>query len=148
MVESSVAHPSLYYIAIVPEQSTLRMQREVVAAHPAHAVMNIDIVSFERLAHRVFQELGTDETAILNDTGKVLLLRKVLEECRDDLTVYRNKVHMPGFAEEVKSVVTELKQYAKDDNDLFLMQDAAEKAGNKLLYAKLQDIRLILRKFN
>ena len=53
MVERSAAQPASSFIAIVPEQSTLKMQRDVVKAHPAHAVMNIDIVSFNRLAHKV-----------------------------------------------------------------------------------------------
>ncbi len=148
MVERSAAQPTSSFIAIVPEQSTLKMQRDVVNAHPAHAVMNIDIVSFNRLAHKVFGELGYKETDILNDTGKVLVLRKVLESCRDDMVVYKNQVHMPGFASEMKSVVTELKQYAIDDNQLFLMQQAAHDSANSLLYSKLQDIRLIYRRFS
>lgn len=148
MVERSAARPTSSFIAIVPEQSTLKMQRDVVKAHPAHAVMNIDIVSFNRLAHKVFSELGYKESDILNDTGKVLVLRKVLESCREDLLVYRNKVHMPGFAAEMKSVVTELKQYAIDDSQLSLMQQAARNSVNSLLYNKLQDIRLIYRKFS
>ena len=147
MVGSSVAHPSSF-IAIVPEQSTLKMQRDAVAAHPNHSAMNIDVVSFERLAHRVFEEQGIEESDILDDTGKVLLLRKVLEELKDDLTVYRRKVHMPGFAAEIKSVITELKQYDIDDNGLFLMQEKAGEKGNTLLYDKLGDIRLILEKYN
>ncbi len=148
MVERSAAQPASSFIAIVPEQSTLKMQRDVVKAHPAHAVMNIDIVSFNRLAHKVFDELGYRESDILNDTGKVLVLRKVLEACREDMVVYKSKVHMPGFAAEMKSVVTELKQYAIDDNQLFLMQEAAHNSGNGLLYNKLQDIRLIYHRFS
>ena len=148
MVASAVAHPSSSFIAIVPEQATLKMQRAVVSEHPENAVMNIDIVSFDRLAHKVFAELDIRETDILNDTGKVLILRKVLEEAKNDLLVYKRKIHMPGFATEMKSVVTELKQYGIDDNALFLMQDSAEQDGNRLLYNKLQDIRLIYRLFN
>ncbi len=148
LVERSAAMPASSFIAIVPEQSTLKMQRDVVKAHPAHAVMNIDIVSFNRLAHKVFDELGYQESDILNDTGKVLVLRKVLEACREDMVVYKNKVHMPGFATEMKSVVTELKQYAIDDNQLFLMQETAQNSGNRLLYNKLQDIRLIYHRFS
>ena len=110
--------------------------------------MNIDIVSFERLAHKVFEELGFCESDILNDTGKVLILRKILEESREDLVLYRRKVHMPGFAQEMNSSVTELKQYGIDDNELFLMQEAARQEGNRTLFSKLQDIRLIYRRFN
>ncbi|MBR7075557.1 MAG: exodeoxyribonuclease V subunit gamma, partial [Lachnospiraceae bacterium] len=66
----------------------------------------------------------------------------------DDLTVYKNKIHLTGFAEEIKSVITELKQYGMDDDQLFLMQESAQEKGNLLLFHKLGDIRLVLRKFN
>ena len=148
MIRASLEAPDDLFLIIVPEQSTLRMQRMVVENHPRHAVMNIDIVSFERLAHKVFEELGFCESDILNDTGKVLILRKILEESREDLVLYRRKVHMPGFAQEMNSSVTELKQYGIDDNELFLMQEAAKQEGNRTLFSKLQDIRLIYRRFN
>ena len=48
----------------------------------------------------------------------------------------------------MNSSVTELKQYGIDDNELFLMQEAAKQEGNRTLFSKLQDIRLIYRRFN
>ena len=148
MVRASAVEPEASFIAIVPEQATLRMQQAVVAAHERHAIMNIDIVSFDRLAYQVFQELGMKQHRVLNDTGKVLLLRRVLMKCREELKLYRGKTRMPGFAQQVKSAISELKQYALDDNDLYLMQESAQREGNQILFDKLQDIRLIYRKFN
>ena len=148
MMSASAAKPEASFISIVPEQATLKMQQAVVQAHEQHAIMNIDIVSFERLAHKVFQELGIKTRSVLNDTGKVLILRRVLMSCKEDLKLYRSKTRMPGFAEQMKSAISELKQYALDDNDLYLMQESALQDGNQLLFDKLQDIRLIYRKFN
>ena len=148
MVNRAVAEPGRRFIAIVPEQFTLQMQRRVVTLHPRHSVMNIDIVSFNRLAHRVFSELGRDEKNVLDDTGKALILRKLLTDIRDDLEVYANKIGMPGFVEEIKSIITELKQYGIKDEQLALMETAALDKGNMLLHGKLKDIRLIYRKFN
>lgn len=170
LVERSLALPDERFFIIVPEQATLNMQRSVVRAIqnvkmeadrtlaskntgaqdgqlPA-ATMNIDVVSFDRLAHVVFADLGIDAANILDDTGKVLILRQVLDDCKDDLEVYQSKVHQAGFAQRIKSQVTELKQYGIDDNMLYLMQESAEANGNRLLNAKLQDLRLITRKFN
>lgn len=134
--------------AIVPEQATLKMQQSVVKAAQNGAVMNIDVVSFERLAYVVFDELGTSAANVLDDTGKALILRKILNEAKEDLVVYKSKTHMPGFVSEIKSIVTELKQYGIDDNTLFLMQEKAKEENNNLLFNKLKDIRLIYEKFN
>jgi len=146
MAARATASPNEKFIIIVPEQFTLHTQKTVVALHPGHACMNIDVVSFDRIAHVVLAKLGRDVSAILDDVGKSLILRNVLASCEDDLIVYRRKVRMKGFIDEVRSLITEFMQYRIDDNELFLMQeDAAERGG--LLAAKLQDIRLIYRLF-
>jgi len=148
MVSQAIANPDEKFFVIVPEQATLKMQRDVVLAHPRHAAMNIDVVSFDRLAHVVFSELGTDASNVLDDIGKVLILRKILKDCQEDLNVYKNKVHMSGFVDEMKSIITEFKQYGIDDNTLYLMQTQAQEKGSYLLYNKLSDIRLVYDKFN
>ena len=148
MVSAAAADLSERFLIIVPEQATMQMQTKIVKLHPAHSVMNIDIVSFARLSYKVFAELGISFNDCLDDTGKALVLRKVLEEKRGELTVYKNKIHQPGFVKEIQSIVTELKQYDIDDNILFTMQEKAEQNGNRLLFSKLSDVRLIYEAFN
>ena len=147
MVTEATANTKDKYIIIVPEQFTLQTQKQVVKLHPQHACMNIDVVSFDRLARVVLAKLGRDISEILDDVGKALILRKVLEDSADELVVYGSKIHQAGFIEEVKSLITEFKQYGIDDNTLYLMQNDAAAKGN-LLVSKLSDIRLIYSRFN
>lgn len=62
-------HPEGNNIAIVPEQFTMQTQKEIVTLHPNHGSMNIDIVSFQRLAYRIFEELGVEHLEVLDDMG-------------------------------------------------------------------------------
>ena len=39
--------------------------------------MNIDALSFGRLAHRVFEEVGQDDRTVLDDEGKNLILERL-----------------------------------------------------------------------
>ena len=71
-IQESLRRPSQKFLVIVPEQFTMQTQKEFVRLHPSHAIMNIDILSFERLAYRVFDELGTDTLTVLEETGKNL----------------------------------------------------------------------------
>lgn len=148
LAQRAQAQPEDRFYVIVPEQATLNMQQRVVRHARNQVALNIDVVSFNRLAQVVFADLGADVSNVLDDTGKVLVLRRVLEACREDLTVYKSKVRMPGFSQKMKSAVTELTQYGIDDNELYLMQESAQQKNNPLLYAKLQDLRLIRRRFD
>ena len=59
VIEDSIRHPDQSYLVIVPEQFTMQTQKELVRLHPDGGILNIDILSFQRLAYRVFEETGT-----------------------------------------------------------------------------------------
>ena len=65
-----------HFIVLVPEQYTMQTQKEMVLASPGRGIMDIDVLSFGRLAHRVFEEVGADGRTMLDDTGKSLILRR------------------------------------------------------------------------
>lgn len=111
MVRRSLAHQEEKFFVIVPEQATLNMQQSVVqhiqiiTRKETAATMNIDVVSFDRLAHVVFADLGVDAANILDDTGKVLILRQVLEDCKEDLEVYKSKLFKAIFTNRCSSAI-------------------------------------------
>ncbi len=145
MIEQACKNIQNQYIAVVPEQFTMQTQKNIVQAHPNRGVMNIDIVSFERLAYRVFEELGKSEWNILDDTGKSLILRKVVEDKKESLGYFQNKIHMPGFIEEMKSVLSEFFQYGVYEEKLESMLKAGQ--SKPLLYEKLKDIQILYKGF-
>ncbi len=46
---------------LVPEQFTMQTQKDLVQVTSEHGIMNIDVLSFARLAYRVFEETGVQE---------------------------------------------------------------------------------------
>ena len=62
IIEESMKHPEQNYIVIVPEQFTMQTQKEFVMRHSRHGIMNIDVLSFQRLAFRVLEEIGEPKT--------------------------------------------------------------------------------------
>ncbi len=57
VIKDSMGHPK-QYIVLVPEQFTMQTQKDLVLLHPRNGIMNIDVLSFGRLAYRVFEETG------------------------------------------------------------------------------------------
>ena len=49
------------FLVVVPDQFTMQTQKDMVLAHPKGGIMNIDVLSFGRLAHRIFEEVGGNE---------------------------------------------------------------------------------------
>lgn len=145
LIQKSLEHPEKNYILVVPEQFTMETQKKVVLMHPSGAVANIDIVSFNRLAFRVFSELGILQAEMLDDTGKSLILRKVIANEREQLNIYREKVHMHGFVEEMKSVISELYMYGIGMEKYKEIREQVK--GNALISEKLKDIEVVFEGF-
>ena len=80
IIEESMRNPTHEYIVLVPEQFTMQTQKDLVSMHPRKGIMNIDILSFGRLAYRVFEETGGEKLPVLDDEGKNLILRKIAGE--------------------------------------------------------------------
>ena len=121
------------YIALVPEQYSMEAQREILLASDRHGSFNTEVVSFQRLAVGIFEELGMTDIKVMDDLGKTLVVRKVLEICKKDLKYYHNKANMPGFVDRAKTLITELKQYNYRTQDLEKMIDDAAKEGYSLI---------------
>ncbi|MCR5797543.1 MAG: PD-(D/E)XK nuclease family protein [Eubacterium sp.] len=139
-------NPEKNYYYIVPDQFTLETQKELVRksgenreSNLEQGISNIDVLSFSRLAFRGFEKFPAMSKTILDDTGKTMLLRKVLEEEKDNLTFFKKGINKPGFLDECKSLLCEFKQYS-------IGEDEFDKMG--ALGTKFQDIKLISRRFD
>ena len=88
VIDRSLSQPDARLLFIVPEQYTMQTQKKLVSLHPRHAVMNVDVLSFERLAYRVFEETGTKTAQMLDETGKSMIIRKLLARDQDKLHAF------------------------------------------------------------
>ncbi|MCD7968483.1 MAG: helicase-exonuclease AddAB subunit AddB [Clostridiaceae bacterium] len=144
LIKDSMENPDTKYFAIVPEQFTMQTQKEIVTLHPNHGVMNIDIVSFQRLAYRVFEELAIVNPDVLDDMGKSMILRKVTGGKQKELPLYQSHLNQNGFIGQLKSMLSELYQYG-------IMPDMLEakipETTSPMLRQKLEDISVIYKAF-
>ena len=145
IIQESMEHPERQYLVLVPEQFTMQTQKELVMMHPKKGILNIDVLSFERLAYRVLEETGESCAQVLEETGKSLVLRKVSQEKKKELKILGEKMKKQGYISQMKSMVSELKQYEVTKEDMDLMLDYAKNKPE--LYYKLKDISVLYRGF-
>lgn len=111
IAREAAEHRERQYFFLVPDQFTLETQKTLVERGAGSGILNIDVLSFHRLAFRVFEQLPARERTILEDMGKMMLLRKVFSEQGDQLSYFRKGIDKPGFLDECKSFLCELEQY-------------------------------------
>ena len=145
VIEESLEHPTEKYLVLVPEQFTMQTQKDLCMAHPRHGIMNIDVLSFVRLSHRVFEELGCETKQVLDDEGKNLILRKIAGNYEDDLKVLKGNLKKQGYISEVKSVISEFTQYGIGFDVLDTFLETLE--PESYLAYKLRDIRKLYEGF-
>ena len=56
VIRESKEQPEQKFLVLVPEQFTMQTQKELVGLHPDGGILNIDVLSFNRLAYRVFED--------------------------------------------------------------------------------------------
>ncbi len=146
LVSHAERDPGWRAIAVVPEQYTMQTQKDLVSLHSRHSVMNIDILSFERMAYRVIEEQGTAHMTVLDDMGKTLVLRRAAGECQDQLRLYGRNLNKAGFIDRVKSVLSELYQYRIGAKELGRLTEELD--DEPLLKQKLEEIRTLYQAFD
>ncbi|MDE6675591.1 MAG: helicase-exonuclease AddAB subunit AddB, partial [Acetatifactor sp.] len=85
------------FMIVVPDQFTMQTQQELVTMHPCEGIMNIDVLSFGRLSHRILEEVGGEDIPVLDDTGKTLVLQKVAAGLKDQLPALGGYLHRQGY---------------------------------------------------
>lgn len=145
ILAEAARHPEKNYLIVVPEQFTMQTQKELVSLHPAGGILNIDILSFQRLAYRIFEETGGSLYPVLEETGKSLVVKRVAQEKKKELTILGSTLKRTGAVSQMKSLISELKQYQIAPSELDTW--AEETGEKKLLAAKLKDTGVIYRAF-
>lgn len=127
-------------MVVVPEQFSQEATRTLVHKNGG-GILNIDVLSFRRMAYRALEEMHGRTRAVLTDEGKIMLLRKVLADHKDELEYFTKGLDRPGFLDEVKSLFSELNEYAIGEEELGTLIDHFE--SDSRLSLKLQDLKRI-----
>lgn len=146
IIRESKEHPEQKILVLVPEQFTMQTQKDLVTMHPDGGILNIDVLSFQRLAYRVFEETGTRVGKVLEETGKNLVIRKLAQEHQEELKILSGNLKKTGYINEIKSLISELTQYAVSEEELERFTESSKKRPH--LYWKLRDLQVLYKAFH
>lgn len=145
IMQRAAEEPGRNFLIIVPDQFTMQTQKDLVMRSDRDGILNIDVLSFGRLSHRILEEVGTKEMPVLDDTGKSLVLQKVAADLKEQLPAMGSLLHKQGYIHEVKSAISEFMQYGISTQDMDKLITSAQKRG--ALAMKLEDLKTLYRGF-
>jgi ATP-dependent helicase/nuclease subunit B len=130
--------PLLY---IVPEQFTFEAEKELIRVIEKPGIINVEVLSFKRLCHRIFNELGYKGNNI-GSSGKSMLIFFILNKLNDKLKLLKNAVKNPGIVDTVADLISEFKRYNITPEMLKSIS-----ISNEQLKMKLEDMYLIYNEY-
>ncbi|MGN0167012.1 MAG: PD-(D/E)XK nuclease family protein [Acetatifactor sp.] len=145
IIHRAKENPRQNFLIIVPDQFTMQTQKDLVLQSDRGGILNIDVLSFGRLNHRIMEEVGSEDIPVLDDTGKSLVLQKVAAGLKEELPALGSFLHKQGYIHEVKSAISEFMQYGIGTEDVSKLIAYSEKRG--ALVQKLKDLEKLYKGF-
>ncbi len=131
-------------VMLVPEQFNLQTQISL-SKRLYPGLFRVQVMSFNTLVREVFKEVGKAEIPIIDDLERIMILKKIIEEHKDELVFFRKSISNIGFIEAINRLITIFEQDAIDEK--VLTDFISDKSATPLFRSKLQDIGLIYRYF-
>lgn len=132
-------------ILIVPEQYTFNTENRILKSIGESALLRTQVLSFKKMAHEVFEECGGRVKEIIKESGRNMLIHKVLNEKIESLEYFRKISREQGFYEIVSDVISEFKKYNVEVDSLRNIEESIQESD---LYNKIRELSIIYEAFN
>ncbi|MBQ3145541.1 MAG: hypothetical protein IJB90_03100 [Clostridia bacterium] len=121
---------------IVPEQFSYATEKRLLETLQKDAVINAEVLSFKRLAHRVSKEIGGSKKTNLSKTGKAMLIKHITNQNKSDLNFL-------GKTNEIDLIIRTITELKKHNIEPEKLSEQLENIDNKYLKLKIEDINKI-----
>jgi ATP-dependent helicase/nuclease subunit B len=142
LAESPEGPPLLF---LAPKQATFQLERQILAGPRLAGYTRLQILSFDRLAEFILEELSLAPPQLLRDEGRVMVLRALLAAKRGELQIFHASARLPGFAQELGVLLRELQRHRLMPDRLARL--ATELAGTPELGRKMRDLGILLHAY-
>jgi len=121
---------------IVPEQFSYATEKRLLETLQKDAVINAEVLSFKRLAHRVSNEIGGSKKTNLSKTGKAMLIKHITNQNKSDLNFL-------GKTNEIDLIIRTITELKKHNIEPEKLRQQLENIDNRYLKLKIEDINKI-----
>ena len=124
---------------ITPEQFSFTAEKTLLEKFESGSSMQVEVLSFERMAYRVINECISDSYFQLEKSSKAMIVY-------DALNKNKSKLNFLGRSlENVETILTEITELKKHNITIEMLENGLDKIENKYLQAKLSDILIMYK---
>lgn len=134
------------YILFVPEKMSFQAEYEIAKKVNSKAYTNLQVLSFKRLAYRLFLEVGGLNKTFINDITIEMMITKIIEENREKFLLYNKVSSNLNFVHLIHELLKEFKSYQIDSERLENIIN--NEFVTEILKKKLHDVALIYNELN
>ena len=124
---------------ITPEQFSFTAEKKLLEVLGREAVVNAEVISFNRIATRVFTEVGGLTKTHLSKCGRVMLIYDILNRNK------KNLKFLSGGEKNIAVVLNAITEFKK--HNVNNLDEVINNTGDEYLKIKLTDLNLLYKAF-
>ena len=128
---------------ITPEQFSFttekRLLEKIEKNHRCGATLNVEVISFERMAYRVINELFNNDKIKLENSSKAMIIFDAINKNKKDLKFLGSNL------ENVDTVITQITEFKKHNISVKMLENQVENTNDEYLKAKLRDMLIMYK---
>lgn len=116
-------------VLLVPEQYSFQAERDLIAMLNTGGILKTEVLSFQRMAFRVFNETGGITYPHVHPAGKNMILYRIIDKMKGSLKYFSKSAGQHGFVSTLSTLITEFKRYNVTPEDLKKVTDKIEEGS-------------------
>lgn len=144
-LQAARANPFAPVWYFVPEQYTLQTQRELIKLNQDKGLLNLEVLSFNRLVYRLQNQLPIAGKIPLRASGKHALIYRILSDRPEDFPILAKKRTSLAFIQKLGAILTEAYQYQIRPEKL---RQISSRLGGELVRDKTKDLAELLARYH
>lgn len=132
-------------VLLVPEQYTFQAERDLIEVLETGGILKTEVLSFQRLVFRVFNDAGGITYPHIHSAGKCMIIYRILNKYQKDFKIFAKSADRQGFVNTLSTLITEFKRYNITPAEMENAVDALEE--DNLLKAKLRELNTVYSEF-
>ena len=126
---------------ITPEQFSFSAER-LVESLGNEAVLKYEVISFERMAYRVMNEMGIRNIQVMDKASKAMIIHSIVER-------NKKKFNFIGSSSDnVEMIMTQITEFKKHGITLSMIEEQIKNMTDPYLKLKLEDMFLVYSEFD